>query len=50
MLSHNLAAVSAAVLRALGFATVGDSAQSRLLRMDGQPGMFVGDPCDGLVP
>lgn len=48
-LSYNLAAVSAALLRALGFATTVDPAQLRLLRMDGQPGVIVGDPCDGLV-
>ena len=47
--STNLAAVSAGLLRALGFATTVAPAQPRLLSMDGQPGVWVGDPCNGVV-
>ena len=48
-LSRNLAAAGSGLLRLLGFATVPDPAQPRLLLMDGQPGVWVGDPCNGLV-
>jgi exosortase/archaeosortase family protein len=48
-LSRNLAAAGSGLLRLLGFATWPDPIQPRLLRMDGQPGVWVGDPCNGLV-
>ncbi|MBT9394860.1 archaeosortase/exosortase family protein [Hymenobacter sp. NST-14] len=48
-LSRNLAAAGSGLLRLLGFATWPDAAQPRLLRMDGLPGVWVGDPCNGLV-
>jgi exosortase family protein XrtF len=48
-LSRNLAAAGSGVLRLLGFAAHTDPTQPRLLRMDGQPGVWVGDPCNGLV-
>lgn len=48
-LSRNLAAAGSALLRLLGFATKPDAVQPRLLLMDGLPGVWVGDPCNGLV-
>ena len=47
-LSVNIAAASAGLLRALGFAA-GHPAGSTLLTMDGRPAVYVGAPCDGLV-
>lgn len=47
-LSVNIAAASAGLLRALGFAA-GHAAGTTLLLMDGRPAVYVGAPCDGLV-
>ncbi|WP_223649439.1 exosortase X [Hymenobacter psoromatis] len=48
LLSVNIAAASARLLRLLGFAA-GHAAGTTLLTMDGLPAVYVGAPCDGLV-
>ncbi|MGI4871199.1 MAG: exosortase X [Janthinobacterium lividum] len=48
VLSNNIAAASAGLLRLLGFVSTAD-ANVRTVFMDGQPAVLVGSPCDGLV-
>ena len=48
-LSANLAATSAAALRLAGWAAHVDLHESRLLVLNDQPSVIVGDPCNGLL-
>lgn len=48
-LSANLAAGAAAVLRLAGWAAATAPANARLLVLNGQPAVVVGDPCNGLL-
>lgn len=48
-LSANLAAVAAATLRLAGWAAHVDLHEPRLLVLNGQPSVIVGDPCNGLL-
>ena len=48
-LSANLAAAAAATLRLAGWAAHVDLRESRLLVLNGQPSVIVGDPCNGLL-
>ncbi|HET9502958.1 MAG TPA: archaeosortase/exosortase family protein [Hymenobacter sp.] len=48
-LSHNLASVSAAGLRLLGYAVTASADARPLLTLQGQPAVIVGHECNGLV-
>jgi exosortase family protein XrtF len=49
VLTHNIAAVSAVILRLLGFPAAVSSTQANLILLANQPTVFIGAYCDGMV-
>lgn len=48
-LTHNIAAISASVLRVFGYNATIDSADLTMILMDGKPTVFIATFCDGMV-